>query len=46
MWTYKEVNLALDSVTGLVLQVPDAENFLQALGFESLEPFSRVSKQG
>ena len=29
-----------------MLQVGDAEKFPQALGFESLDPFFRVSKQG
>ena len=33
-------------VVGLVLQVGDAEKFPQALGFESLDPFLRVSEQG
>ena len=32
-------------VVGLVLQVEDAEKFLQALGLESLGPFLKVSKQ-
>ena len=45
-WTYKKDNLALHPVVGLVRQVGDAEKFLQALGFESLDPFFRVSKQG
>ena len=31
---------------GLVLQVGDAEMFPQALGFESFDPFFRVSGQG
>ena len=34
------------SVVGLVLQVGDAEKFPQAHGFEGLDPFLRVSKQG
>ena len=33
------VDLAPHPVVGLVLQVGDAENFSQALGFESLELF-------
>ena len=33
-------------VVGLVLQVGDTEKFPQALGFQSLDPFFRVSKQG
>ena len=31
---------------GLELQVGDAEKFPQALGFENLDPFLRVTKQG
>ena len=31
---------------GLVLQVGEAEKFPQSLGFESLDPLIRVSKQG
>ena len=46
MWTHKEVDLAPHPVVGLVLQVGDAEKFPQALGFESLDLFFRVSKQG
>ena len=46
LWTHKEVDLAPHSVFGLVLQVADAEKFLQASGFESPDPFLRVSKQG
>ena len=45
LWTNKEVDLAPHPV-GLVLPVGDAEKFPQALGFESLDPFLRVSKQG
>ena len=45
--THKEVDLALHQVIGLVLQVGDMEKkFPHALGFESLDPFFRVSKQG
>ena len=44
--THKEVDLAPHPVGGLVLQVGDAEKFPQALGFEGLGPFFRVSKQG
>ena len=43
LWTHKEVDLALHPVIGLVLQVGDLEKFAQALGFESLDPFFRVS---
>ena len=46
LWTHKEVDLAPHPVTGLVLQVRDAGKFLQALGFQSLDPFFRVSMQG
>ena len=44
--THKEVDLALHPVVGVVLQVGDAEKFPQARGFESLDPFFGVSKQG
>ena len=46
LWTHKEVDLALRPVVGLVLQVGDAEKFPQALGFQRLDPFLRVSKLG
>ena len=48
LWTHKEVDLAPHPVVGLVLvlQVGDAEKFPHALGFESLNLFFRVSKQG
>ena len=39
LWTHKEVDLAPHPVTGLMLQVGDAENFPQALSFEGLDPF-------
>ena len=45
-WTHKEADLAPHPVVCLVLKVRDAEKFPQALGFESLDPFLRVSKQG
>ena len=35
----------MNPVVGLVLQIGD-EKFPQALGFESLNPFFRVGKQG
>ena len=41
----RERGLAPHPVVGLVLQVGNAEMFRQALGIESLEPFSRASKQ-
>ena len=41
----KEVDLAPYPVVNLVLQVEDAEKFPQALGHESLDPFTEsVSK--
>ena len=40
------LSLAPHPVVGLVLQVGDAKKFPQALGFQSLDPFFRVSKQG
>ena len=46
VWTHKDVDIALHSVVGLVLRVGDAGKFPQALGFERLDPFFRVSKQG
>ena len=49
LWTHKEVDFALHPVTGLVLQVAllaDTKTFLHALGFKSLDPFFRVSRQG
>ena len=46
LWTHKKVDLAPHLVVGLVLHAGDAEKFLQALGFESVDPFFlRVSKQ-
>ena len=41
-----EADLALHPVVGLVLQVGDVKKFLQALGFEGLNLFFTVSKQG
>ena len=38
LWIHKKVDLAL--------QVGEMEKFPHALGFESLDPFFRVSKQG
>ena len=46
MWTHKEADLVPHPVVGLMLQVGDAEMFPHALGFESLDSFVRVSKQG
>ena len=46
LWTHKEVDLALHPVSGLVLQRNSAEKFSQALGFESLDPYFRASRQG
>ena len=45
LWTYKTVDLAPNPVVALVFQVGDAEKFPRALGFESVDPFLRVSKQ-
>ena len=45
-WTHKELDLVMHLVSGPVLQAGDAERFHQALGFQSLASFSRVSKQG
>ena len=46
LWTHKEDDLALHPIVGLVLHVGDTEMFPRALGFESLDLFFRVSKQG
>ena len=46
LWSHEGVDLAPHPVVGLVLQVGDVEKFPQALGFEGLDPFIRVSKQG
>ena len=46
MWTHKEVDLAPHPVVGFVLQVGDTKRFPYAHGFEDLDPFYRVSKQG
>ena len=46
LWTHKEVDLPPHPLVGLVLQVGDAEKFPHALGFEGLDPFFRMSKQG
>ena len=39
LWTHKEADLAPHQVVGHVLQVGDAEKFLQALRFKRLDPF-------
>ena len=46
LWTHKEADLAVHPDAGLVLQAGDVEKFPLALGFESLDPFLAVSKQG
>ena len=46
LWTHKGADLAPYPVVGLLFQVGGAENFPQALGFEGLDPFLRVSNQG
>ena len=46
LWTHKEVDLALHSVVGPLLQVGDAEKFPQSLGFESLGPFFLSQQTG
>ena len=45
-WAYKEVDLAVHSVVCLLLQEGDTVKFPQTLGFESLDPFLIMSKQG
>ena len=46
LWAHKEADLTPHPVIGLVLQVGGAEMFPRALGFQSLDLFLRVSKQG
>ena len=46
LWTHKDVDLASHPVVCIVLRVGDTEKFPQALGFENLDPFLRVTKQG
>ena len=46
LWTHKEVDPDPYPVVGLILQVGDAEKLPYVRGFESLDPFFRVSKQG
>ena len=46
LWTHKEVDFAPHQVVGLVLQVGDAEKFPQAVGHESLDPFSQNQQVG
>ena len=46
LWTHKDVDLASHPVVCIVLRVGDTEKFPQALGFENLDPFLRVSNQG
>ena len=45
-WCVTCLNYAPRPVVGLALQVGDAEKFPQALAFESLDLFFRVSMQG
>ena len=45
MRAYKAVDLAPHPVVAFVFQVENAEKFPRALGFESLDPLLRVSKQ-
>ena len=45
LWAYKAVDLAPHPVVAIVFQVENAERFPRALGFESLDPLLRVSKQ-
>ena len=46
MWTNKEVDLAPHPVVDPLLQVGNTKKFPHALGFESLDPIFKVSKQG
>ena len=45
-WAHEEVDLVPRPVVGLLLKVGDVKKFPWALGFESLDPFLRVSQQG
>ena len=45
LWAHKNVDLASHPVVGFVFQARDAEEFLQALGFETLDLFLGVSEQ-
>ena len=46
LWTHKEIDLAPHPGVGLVLQVGDAEKFLQAFSFESLDFFFQSQRAG
>ena len=46
LWTNNGVDPPPRPVVGLVLQVEDAEKFPQTLGFDTLDPFFRIGKQG
>ena len=45
-WHHKEADLVPQPVAGLVLRVGEAEKFPQALAFQSLDLFVRVSQRG
>ena len=45
LWTHKDVDLVPRPAVRLALQAGDAEKFPQTLGFESPNPFCRVSQQ-
>ena len=42
----RSVDVVPHRVVGLALQVGDAEKFTRTIGFKSLDPFPKVSKQG
>ena len=42
----RSVDVVPHRVVGLALQVGDAEKFTRTIGFKSLDPFLKVSKQG
>ena len=46
LWIHKEVDLAPHPVVGLVLKVGDTKTFPRVFGFEGLDPFLSVRKQG
>ena len=46
LWIHNGVDLTPHPLVGSVFQVGDAEMFSQALGFEGLDPFLTIIKQG
>ena len=44
--THKKADTAPHPIVVFMLQAGDVEKFPQALGFDGLDPFLRISKQG